>query len=91
MRSFTEQWIKDFANDRRSGGGFFTAEELRLYLTRFKGAAPGTPDRILRDMRAKGLIDYVVTNRKKSEYRFLYDGAVVEAQKFLGGLSGQGT
>ncbi len=50
-------------------GGEFHADELRAFVIRASGAAPASPDRILRLLRADGTIDYVVVNRRASLYR----------------------
>ena len=48
-------------------GGTFHAQELRAFMD--KQTAPGSPDRILRDLRGRGVLDYVVESRTKSLYR----------------------
>lgn len=49
----------------------FKADELRSYVTRrVLGSAPASPDRVLRALRAKGLLDYEVVSRHGSIYRF---------------------
>lgn len=51
----------------------FHAEELRCYvLTRLPSVAPSSPDRILRELRLNGVLDYVVVNRRQSLYQFCY-------------------
>ena len=53
------------------GGDLFRAEELRQYvLEREPMIAPGSPDRILREMRLKRVLNYVVVNRRASLYQF---------------------
>ena|SRR5215207_3739731 len=49
-------------------GGAFHAQELRDYVGEH-GVAPASPDRILRDLRKRGLVGYVVVSRTKSLYR----------------------
>jgi len=49
-------------------GGAFHAQELRDYVGKH-GVAPASPDRILRDLRKRGVIGYVVVSRTKSLYR----------------------
>lgn len=51
----------------------FHVEELRQFVfSQVKGyVAPASPDRILRDLRAKGIVNYAVVNRRKSLYRAL--------------------
>jgi hypothetical protein len=46
----------------------FTGPELHQYVSERHSVAPGTADRVLRLMRCKGLISYVVTDRSKSQY-----------------------
>jgi hypothetical protein len=47
----------------------FRMNELQTYVSDQASAAPASPDRILRALRAEGLIDYVVEDRAKSLYR----------------------
>lgn len=50
----------------------FHADELRRFVVQESGtAAPGSSDRILRQLRQQGVIDYVVTNRRESLYRVI--------------------
>lgn len=51
----------------------FRADDLRTYISNMVGGAvaPGSPDRILRDLRQRGLIDYRVTNRRASSYEII--------------------
>jgi DNA-binding PadR family transcriptional regulator len=50
----------------------FHAEELRKHVDDAVGwTAPGSADRILRDLRSKGVLDYKVVNRRDSLYRVL--------------------
>ena len=49
-------------------GGVFHAEELRRYVNAHAPGAPGSPDRILRDLRTKGAFDYTV---ERAESRYL--------------------
>lgn len=48
-------------------------EELRKFVFDNVGGyvAPASPDRILRDLRQKGRVNYVVVSRAKSLYRSL--------------------
>lgn len=64
--------IRAFWAERRAADGAFTADELRDYVGARLEAAPASPDRILRAMRQDGELDYVVVNRKRSQYRFVY-------------------
>lgn len=65
--------IREFYYMRRNVGGEFRAEELRTYvLSRDRTIAPASPDRILRDLRQSGELDYEVLNRRASLYRFTY-------------------
>jgi hypothetical protein len=47
---------------------FFHAEELRAHVDAVAPGAPGSPDRILRDLRQRGFISYEVVNRAASLY-----------------------
>lgn len=50
----------------------FRADDLRRYVeTRCKHCAPGSADRILRHMRRKGAINYVILDRRASLYMVL--------------------
>ena len=61
--------IITFHDERR--GQYFRAEDLRQYvLDREPSIAPGSPDRILREMRLKGVLSYEVVNRRASLYQF---------------------
>jgi len=56
---------------RDHAGQQFHAEELRQYvLATAPDIAPGSPDRILRELRLEGKLDYVVINRRQSLYQF---------------------
>jgi hypothetical protein len=51
------------------GHEWFHADELRAYVASETGvSAPASADRVLRDLRQKGHIDYVVANRRGSLY-----------------------
>lgn len=56
-----------------TGSAQFTAQELREYVSyRTKSTkAPSSPDRVMRDLRKEGKINYQVVNRTKSLYRTL--------------------
>lgn len=57
---------------RSSPGGQFTATELRQYVQNHHfGTAPASADRILRQQRAKGKINYELVDRAKSLYKAL--------------------
>lgn len=48
----------------------FHADDLREFVMRAVGrTAPGSADRVLRDLRARGLVRYQVINRRESLYR----------------------
>lgn len=50
-------------------GREFHAQELRDYVARVHPTAPASADRILRDLRSRGLVAYVLVSRSKSLYR----------------------
>lgn len=53
----------------------FYADQLRRHVRLTVGeVAPGSPDRILRDLRQRQQLDYVVVSRKESLYRVLWVG-----------------
>ena len=57
--------------DEHGAGAYFHAEDLRQYvLEREPSIAPGSPDRILREMRLNGVLNYTVVNRRASLYQF---------------------
>ena len=49
----------------------FHADELRQWVLENHNVAPASPDRVLRDLRQSGELDYVVEKRSQSLYRFL--------------------
>lgn len=52
----------------------FHASEVRIACTTelgFNNVAPGSPDRVMRDLRQRKKINYVLVNRAKSLYRAL--------------------
>lgn len=50
----------------------FHAEDLRKFVTRETGiSAPASADRILRDLRQRGVIEYRVLNRRESLYEVI--------------------
>jgi len=60
--------ILEFCRGR--SGETFHADELRQHVWRCVGStAPGSADRILRDLRQRGLVRYVVVSRRDSLYR----------------------
>lgn len=64
--------IIEFVNQRlQQGRPDFHAEELRRWVQERAPGAPGSPDRVLRDLRQSGLIRYVVTDRRRSLYRLV--------------------
>jgi len=59
-----------FAREQGCGAPF-RVETLRRYVrTRAPGIAPDSPGRVLRQLRLKGALDYVVVNRRQSLYQF---------------------
>ena len=58
---------------RRLANGFveFHADDLRGDVACHTVTAPASADRILRDLRRAGVVDYVVVNRRNSLYRIL--------------------
>lgn len=50
-------------------GREFHAQELRDYVARVHPTAPASADRILRDLRKRGLVAYVLVSRRRSLYR----------------------
>ena len=57
--------IIEFCQEHRR----FHADELRKHVVRETGiAAPASADRILRDLRQRGVVRYTVLNRRESLY-----------------------
>lgn len=53
----------------RERGTQFCGDELREFVAKQIGPiAPGSPDRVMRDLRADKLINYRLINRRKSLY-----------------------
>jgi hypothetical protein len=53
----------------------FHADDMRSYIATVVGpVAPGSPDRILRELRQRGLVNYVVVSRRDSLYRIVRAG-----------------
>lgn len=66
------KYVTDFVNDHI--GVEFTAGELRLFVSQHIGflrVAPGSPDRIMRNLRQRGVINYELVDRAKSRYKGL--------------------
>lgn len=66
--------VKQFITERLADTetkGAFTADQLRNYVqNNITGRiSPSSSDRVLRELRIKGVIDYLVLNRGKSLYR----------------------
>ena len=54
-----------------ANGPAFTADQLRFFVNNnvVGGVSPSTADRVLRSLRQKGVINYIVLNRGKSLYK----------------------
>jgi hypothetical protein len=52
----------------KESNAYFYAEELRAAVDAVAPGAPGSPDRILRDLRQRGFLNYEVVNRAASLY-----------------------
>ncbi len=52
-------------------GDTFHAQELRDYVAALVHVAPASPDRIMRELRKRGVLNYEVVNRRESLYRKL--------------------
>ena len=52
----------------------FFAGDLREFVIHKVGSdlAPASPDRVLRDLRKRGLLDYRVISRSESKYEFVW-------------------
>jgi hypothetical protein len=49
----------------------FHADDLRNFVIGHAQVAPASADRILRDLRQRGLLDYKIVNRRQSLYQFV--------------------
>jgi hypothetical protein len=64
--AFVERFVLARLREQRT----FTAHELRRFVMLCEpGIAPASPDRVLRALRQARRINYVVTNRRASEYK----------------------
>lgn len=54
----------------KTGSKTFSTSQLRNYVSQKSETAPGTTDRVLRQMRQANRINYEVTNRALGRYRF---------------------
>jgi len=65
--SFWKQKVAFSGDDTR-----FTATELRQYVQHHNfGTAPSSADRVMRNLRKQGVVNYVLVNRAKSLYQAL--------------------
>lgn len=63
--------IVEFYNANLNAAAF-RADDLRQHVINRVGiVAPGSADRVMRDMRQKNELNYTVVNRKQSLYKFL--------------------
>jgi hypothetical protein len=69
----TSDWIKQFF-DAHQLGEQFHAEDLHEFVKAKANIAPASADRIMRDMKQSGEINYEVVNRSQSLYRKLAVG-----------------
>lgn len=61
-----------YGEHERIGVLTFHVEELREFVTQVVGeVAPGSPDRVMRDLRQKGEIGYRVLSRSESWYEII--------------------
>lgn len=63
--------IVEFWRERLRGDPMFTADDLRAHVASIAESAPASADRILRDLRQRGVLNYEVVNRAHSLYRAL--------------------
>jgi hypothetical protein len=69
VRSRIGPCVLEFTRERlRAGTPQFHADDLRNYVIQHGLTAPGSPDRILRDLRQRSQLGYVVTDRRQSLY-----------------------
>lgn len=64
-----QELILGFARDRvATSRPQFVMLELTSFVARHHTVAPASVDRVFRHLRAQGLLDYVVVNRRGSQY-----------------------
>ncbi len=61
--------ILQFCRERFAAAPTFHMAELTSKITAHQIVAPDSPGRILRNLRSRGLVSYVVVNRARSLYR----------------------
>jgi hypothetical protein len=61
--------VLEFCRERLSSAPNFHAYELNSFVNERCYGAPGSADRILRQLRHKGFVRYEVVDRAKSHYR----------------------
>jgi hypothetical protein len=71
VRDSLHEAILAFYGRRRAGDVFSAAELLRVVRQKHPHIAPDSPGRIMRLLRAEGLIGYKVVSRRDSLYRVL--------------------
>jgi hypothetical protein len=69
VASRIERLILDFARTRWLSNPTFHMQDLTSYVDNRAPIAPDSAGRILRHLRAAGLVDYVVLNRRASLYQ----------------------
>jgi hypothetical protein len=72
---------------RQRAGRTFHADDLRRHVDGMVegGCAPASADRVLRDLRQKGVVRYTVIDRSKSLYQLEQDAAEATRQADLFG------
>lgn len=68
VNSRIEHFVLEFCRGHRQ----FHADDLRQYVAREALVAPASADRILRYLRQRKQLDYVVLNRRESLYQVLW-------------------
>lgn len=73
VSSRIEKAIKSFCKSRVQTNNLFFMEQLRRYVAVYLDAtvAPASPDRVLRNMRKRGIVKYEVVCRPKSLYKVI--------------------
>jgi hypothetical protein len=65
-------FVRSFFRERWSAGQkFFFVKELHEYVSDRAKVAPASSDRVLRDLRWNGQLDYRVVDRRASRYEIL--------------------
>lgn len=69
VSSRISRFVVDFFESLETGSQFHAADLKQFVADKNENIAPGSPDRIMRDLRKRGIINYELVSRPKSLYR----------------------